>query len=144
MDNTGDAVFTYTQRDPSNGFYTDTEARRVSPAGAIGPEIQVAYTEETWGPEFPTGIALQPNGGPGGSFAVSMELPDASSQTLSYDGYVAVVDASNTLSRFYGFGPVGFGSSITADGESGFVLTYCSPPGFSDLTHIYGQRGTYV
>jgi hypothetical protein len=142
-DNTGDAVLIYTKRDPSNAFYFDTEARRISPAGAMGAEIQVAYAEETTSPEFPTGIALQPNGGPGGSFAVSLELADPSTPTFSYNGYVAVVDGSNTLSRFYAFGPAGFGSSITAEGAYGFLLTYTSPHGSSYLTHIYGQRGLY-
>jgi hypothetical protein len=149
MDNTGDAMLAYSKRDPKNENDIDTEARRVSPAGAIGPEIQVASAPLTAGPETPSGVALQPNGGPGGSFAVSIELPGFSGGTAIYNGYVAVVDASNTVSRLYGFGIVGYQSSITANSASGFLLAYTSPQGFNGQTHlygphVYGQRGTYV
>jgi hypothetical protein len=56
-------------------------------------------------------------------------------------GIVGVVDGSNTLQRLYAFG-TSWGSSITANGPNGFLLTYTTPPLNGAPVHVFGDRGT--
>jgi hypothetical protein len=139
MDNTGDAVITYTQRDPISYYTTDIEAQRIGPTGVFGADIQI-YRAPTYA--SPTGIVLQPNGGSAGSFVVPYAVETLISPSHLFDGYVAVVNGSNELTWLYGIGATV--PTINTDGPGGFVLTYASPYSDSASNDIYGQIGSYV
>src|SRR5262249_29365419 len=110
MDKAGNAVVVYQK---SNGADFDIKAKRVSTAGALGPELNIRNTGLV---ETNASVALAPTGG---QFAVAYQ----SGNTLPTSFELAQVSASDALlgisPRVAGIAPV-----VSVDGFNRELVTY--------------------